>query len=44
MIGAEIAFMVDATYALSVSQSIEAANALKPYDILWFEEPTIPDD
>ncbi|MBG06042.1 MAG: uroporphyrinogen decarboxylase [Rhodospirillaceae bacterium] len=44
MIGADIAFMIDANYALSVSQSIEAANAFKPYDILWFEEPTIPDD
>ena len=44
MIGADIAFMVDANYALSVSQSIEAANAFKPYDIMWFEEPTIPDD
>ena len=34
MIGADIAFMVDANYALSVSQSIEAANAFKPYDIM----------
>ena len=44
MIGADVAFMVDANYALSVSQSIEVANAFKPYAILLFEEPTIPDD
>ncbi len=44
MIGADVAFMVNTNYALSVSQSIEAANAFKPYDILLFEEPTIPDD
>jgi len=44
MVGPDITFMVDANYALSVPQSIEAANAFKPYDIFWFEEPTIPDD
>ena len=44
MIGADVAFMVNAKYTLSVSQSIEAANAFKPYDILIFEEPNIPDD
>ncbi|MEP3638417.1 MAG: mandelate racemase/muconate lactonizing enzyme family protein [Paracoccaceae bacterium] len=44
MIGPEIFFMVDANYAFSVDQAIAAANAFKPFDILWFEEPTIPDD
>ncbi|WP_415919876.1 mandelate racemase/muconate lactonizing enzyme family protein [Tateyamaria sp. SN6-1] len=44
MIGPDIAFMVDANYGMSVDQAIEAANAFKPYDLLWFEEPTIPDD
>ena len=44
LIGADVTFMVDANYALSVSQAIEAANAFKPYDITWFEEPIIPDD
>ena len=43
-LGPERAFMVDANYALDRKQSIAAANAFKPYDILWFEEPTIPDD
>ncbi|MEP3847300.1 MAG: mandelate racemase/muconate lactonizing enzyme family protein [Paracoccaceae bacterium] len=44
MIGPDIFFMVDANYAFSVDQAIAAANAFKPFDILWFEEPTIPDD
>ena len=44
LIGAETAFMVDANYSMSVTQAIRAANAFKPYNILWFEEPTIPDD
>ena len=43
-IGPDIAFMVDANYAMTVNQAIEAAQAFAPYDILWFEEPTIPDD
>ncbi|MEM8553761.1 MAG: mandelate racemase/muconate lactonizing enzyme family protein [Pseudomonadota bacterium] len=44
LIGPDIAFMVDANYALSVSQAIEAARAFQPYDLVWFEEPTIPDN
>ncbi len=44
LIGPDMAFMVDANYALSVEQSIEAANAFKASDITWFEEPTIPDN
>ena len=36
--------MVDANYALSVEQSIAAAKAFQPFDLVWFEEPTIPDD
>jgi len=44
LIGPEIAFMVDANYSMSVDQAIAAAQAFEPYDILWFEEPTIPDD
>ena len=43
-LGPDRAFMVDANYALSVDQAIEAANAFKPLDLVWFEEPTIPDD
>jgi L-alanine-DL-glutamate epimerase-like enolase superfamily enzyme len=44
LIGSDITFMVDANYSMSVEKAIQAANAFKPYNILWFEEPTIPDD
>ena len=44
LIGPDRALMVDANYALSVPQAIDAALAFKPYDLVWFEEPTIPDD
>ena len=44
LIGPDIRFMVDANYALTVVQSIEAARAFQPFDLLWFEEPTIPED
>ena len=44
LIGPDITFMVDANYSMSVGQAIEAARAMAPYDIYWFEEPTIPDD
>ena len=43
-IGPDIAFAVDANYALSREQAIEAANAFERFDLLWFEEPIIPDD
>ena len=44
LIGPDITFMVDANYAMSVPEAIAAAEAMKPFDITWFEEPTIPDD
>lgn len=44
LIGPDAVLMVDANYAMDVDQAIAAANAFKPYDILWFEEPIIPDD
>ncbi len=44
LIGPDVTFMVDANYSMSVDEAIAAANAFKPYDIFWFEEPTIPDD
>jgi len=43
LIGPDIAFAVDANYSMSVPQAIEAANAFKEFDLLWFEEPIIPD-
>ena len=44
VLGPDRAFMVDANYALTVDQAIEAARGFAEFDILWFEEPTIPDD
>ncbi len=44
LIGPDIAFMADANYSMSVEYAIEAANRFKAFDILWFEEPTLPDD
>ncbi len=44
LLGPGRAFMVDANYSMNVEQAIAAATAFKPYDLLWFEEPTIPDD
>ncbi len=44
LVGRDIAFMVDANCSMDVDRAIAAAEAFKPYDILWFEEPTIPDD
>ena len=44
LIGSEITFMVDANYSMSVEKAIKAAELFKPYDIFWFEEPTIPDN
>ncbi|MCP4819832.1 MAG: mandelate racemase/muconate lactonizing enzyme family protein [Shimia sp.] len=44
LIGPDVGFMVDANYSMSVEQAIEAAEAFKSFDLIWFEEPTIPDD
>jgi L-alanine-DL-glutamate epimerase-like enolase superfamily enzyme len=44
LIGDKVSFMVDANYGMSVDQAIRAAQAFAPYDIAWFEEPTLPDD
>ncbi|WP_227270013.1 mandelate racemase/muconate lactonizing enzyme family protein [Roseobacter weihaiensis] len=43
-IGPEASFMIDANYSLSVAEAIQLANAVKDQDILWFEEPILPDD
>lgn len=44
LIGPDIAFMVDANYSMSVEQAIEAWKSFKEFDLVWFEEPIIPDD
>ena len=43
-IGPEVAFMIDANYSLTRAQAITLAHAVMDQDILWFEEPIIPDD
>jgi len=43
-LGSDRAFMVDANYGWSVDQAIAAAKGFAGLDLLWFEEPTIPDD
>ncbi len=44
LIGSDIAFMVDANYSMNEEQATEAAKLFKPFDLLWFEEPVIPDN
>lgn len=44
LIGPNVAFMVDANYSMSVDEAIKAAKAFTPFNLLWFEEPTIPDN
>lgn len=44
LIGDDITFMVDANFSMTVTRAIECARLFEPYDIYWFEEPTIPDD
>jgi L-alanine-DL-glutamate epimerase-like enolase superfamily enzyme len=36
--------MADANMKWSVDESIRRARAFQPYDLVWLEEPTIPDD
>lgn len=43
-LGPRSRLMVDANYGLSVDEAIAAARAFAPHDLLWFEEPTDPDD
>jgi L-alanine-DL-glutamate epimerase-like enolase superfamily enzyme len=44
LIGPDMPFMVDANYSMTVDKAIRASRAFEAYDILWFEEPTLPDD
>jgi L-alanine-DL-glutamate epimerase-like enolase superfamily enzyme len=44
LLGSERTFMVDANYGLSTDHAIAAARAFAPANLLWFEEPIIPDD
>lgn len=44
LLGPGKGFMVDANYALDVEAAIRAAHAFKDFNLLWFEEPIIPDN
>ncbi len=44
LIGPDIALMVDANYSMSVDEAIAAAEAFRPFNLVWFEEPTNPED
>ncbi len=44
LIGEDIDFMIDANYSLTVEQAISLANRVKDCNIVWFEEPIIPDN
>jgi L-alanine-DL-glutamate epimerase-like enolase superfamily enzyme len=43
-LGSDFPLMVDANMRWSVDQAIQAARALQPAQLVWLEEPTIPDD
>jgi L-alanine-DL-glutamate epimerase-like enolase superfamily enzyme len=43
-LGDEFPLMVDANMKWSADQAIKAARAMSDYDLVWLEEPTIPDD
>lgn len=42
-IGPDTAFMIDANYSMTVKQAISLALVVKDQNILWFEEPILPD-
>ena len=44
LLGPDRAFMIDANYSMSRDQAISLARAVQDQNILWFEEPIIPDD
>jgi L-alanine-DL-glutamate epimerase-like enolase superfamily enzyme len=43
-LGDDFPLMVDANMKWSADQAIRAARALRDFNLLWIEEPTIPDD
>jgi L-fuconate dehydratase len=44
IIGPDCWLMADANQAWDVAEAIEHVRALAPYNLLWIEEPTSPDD
>jgi L-alanine-DL-glutamate epimerase-like enolase superfamily enzyme len=43
-LGPDVPLMVDANMRWSADEAIRASHTLAAHDILWLEEPTIPDD
>jgi L-alanine-DL-glutamate epimerase-like enolase superfamily enzyme len=43
-LGDDFPIMVDANMRWSVDEAIRAARSLQEFDLVWLEEPTIPDD
>jgi L-alanine-DL-glutamate epimerase-like enolase superfamily enzyme len=43
-LGPDFPVMVDANMGWSVDEAIRAARALREFDPVWLEEPTVPDD
>ncbi|MBT6138759.1 MAG: mandelate racemase/muconate lactonizing enzyme family protein [Rhodospirillaceae bacterium] len=43
-LGDGLPLMVDANMGWTVDQAIRAARAFREFDLVWLEEPTIPDD
>ena len=43
-LGDDFPLMVDANMKWSADQAVRAARALEEFNLLWIEEPTIPDD
>ncbi len=43
-LGEGFPLMADANMKWTVEEAIRAARALQPYDLIWLEEPIIPDD
>ena len=43
-LGDDFPLMVDANMKWSVDEAIRRARALREFDLVWLEEPTIPDD
>ena len=44
LIGPDRMLAVDANYSWSVEKSVRAAKLLAEHNVLWLEEPTLPDD
>jgi L-alanine-DL-glutamate epimerase-like enolase superfamily enzyme len=44
LIGDDTTFMVDGNYSMTITRAIEYSRRMEPYNIHWFEEPTLPDD